>query len=65
MDGCSTAYIFQDVQTQRMVRGRSLSNLDATCPSCAAGVDVQKGEQAVSVLADALNASWRLNLRAP
>ena len=62
-DSCNTAYIFQDVQTQRMLRGRLLSNLDATCPSCAAGVDLRKGEQAVSVLADALNASCAQSAR--
>ena len=62
-DGCNNAYIFQDVPTQRMLRGRLLSNLDATCPSCAAGVDVRKGEQAVSVLAEALNASCAQSAR--
>jgi hypothetical protein len=62
-NGCSLAYLFQDVQTQRLLRGRLLSNLDATCPSCTGGVDPKKGEAAVSVLAEALSASCAQSAR--
>jgi hypothetical protein len=61
--GCSNAYIFQDIPTQRLLRGQVLKNIDATCPTCANGIDAQKGEQAVSLLAESLNASCSQSAR--
>jgi hypothetical protein len=34
-----------------------LKEIDATCPSCAGGVDLEKGKQAIQVLTETLNAS--------
>ena len=55
--GCGTAYMFQDLQTQRLLRGQVLKNIDVTCPRCTYGVDFEKGELAVLLLAEILNAS--------
>jgi hypothetical protein len=40
-----------------LLRGLVLKEIDATCPSCAGGVDLEKGKQAVQVLTETLNAS--------
>ena len=61
--GCKVGYLFQDVQTQRLLRGQLLRNIDTTCPTCAYGLDIQKGEQAVAVLAESLNASCAQSAR--
>lgn len=61
--GCSTAYMFQDIQTQRLLRGQVLKNIDVTCPSCAYGIDIEKGDLAVSLLAETLNASCSQSAR--
>lgn len=54
---CSTQYQFLDSATQLLLRGLVLKEIDATCPRCAGGVDIEKGKQAVQVLAETLNAS--------
>ena len=43
---CSTQYQFLDLSTQLLLRGLVLKEIDATCPSCAGGVDLEKGKQA-------------------
>ena len=55
--GCNTGYRFLDLSTQRLLRGFVLREIDATCPTCSGGVDIEKGGQAVEVLAETLNAS--------
>jgi hypothetical protein len=55
--GCRTAYMFQDLQTQRLLRGQVLRNIDVSCPNCAHRLDIEKSELAVSYLAETLNAS--------
>lgn len=54
---CSSQYQFLDSSTQLLLRGLVLKEIDATCPSCAGGVDLEKGKQAVQVLTETLNAS--------
>jgi hypothetical protein len=55
--GCNTQYQFLDSSTQLLLRGLVLKEIDATCPSCVGGVDLEKGKQAVQVLTETLNAS--------
>ena len=40
-----------------MLQGLVLRSIDATCPNCQGGIDPDRGDQAVSVLADTLAAS--------
>jgi len=54
---CSAQYQFLDSSTQLLLRGLVLKEIDATCPSCAGGVDLEKGKQAIQVLTETLNAS--------
>ncbi|PKO16669.1 MAG: hypothetical protein CVU39_07545 [Chloroflexi bacterium HGW-Chloroflexi-10] len=60
---CTRSYIFQDEQTQRLLRGQVLKNIDATCPTCVHGIDQQKAEAAVSLLAETIQASCAQSAR--
>jgi len=61
--GCSAGYRFLDLSTQRLLRGLVLREIDATCPTCPGGVDIERGELAVRVLAESLNASCSQSAR--
>ena len=60
---CQKPYHSLEETYQRMLQGWVLRNLDASCSACPGGVDREKGEQAVQVLADTLNASCRQTAR--
>ena len=62
-DGCKTGYLFIDSSTQRLLRGLVLKEIDATCANCLGGVDIERGELAVRVLAETLNASCSQSAR--
>ena len=55
--GCTTQYQFLDSSTQYLLRGMVLRDIEATCPNCPGGVDLEKGNQAIRVLTETLNAS--------
>ncbi len=55
--GCATQYQFLDSSTQFLLRGMVLRDIEATCPNCPGGVDFEKGNQAIRVLIETLNAS--------
>jgi hypothetical protein len=54
---CSVPYQSQDSSTQYLLRGMVLKEIDATCSNCPGGMDIEKGKQAVLVLAETLKAS--------
>lgn len=54
---CDTAFRYLDASDQRLLRGLVLQEIDATCPACPGGVDVGKGQAAIQVLSETLNAS--------
>lgn len=56
-DGCSAAYIGLGSSMKRLLVGQVLQNVDANCTNCAGGVSIDRGELAIRVLAEALNAS--------
>jgi hypothetical protein len=56
-NGCAAQYLFLEPSTQNLLRGMVLREIDATCPNCPGGVDLEKGKQAVQVLTETLNAS--------
>ena len=55
--GCAVPYQSLDLSTQYLLRGMVLKEIDATCSNCPGGMDIEKGKQAVLVLAKTLNAS--------
>lgn len=56
-DGCDRAYLSQTGSNKALLIGQVLQNSNAICPTCAGGVDLERGELAIGVLAEALNAS--------
>lgn len=56
-DTCAKGYLEQETSNQQLLRGLVLKQIDATCPSCTGGIDPTKGDVAVSMLAETLNAS--------
>ncbi len=60
---CDKGYTNLDLASQRMLRGLVLKSMDATCPNCKGGIDPEKGNQAVSVLGEALTASCQQSNR--
>jgi len=60
---CAKGYTNLDLPSQRMLRGLVLKSMDATCPNCKGGVDPEKGNQAVTVLSEALTASCQQSNR--
>jgi hypothetical protein len=56
-ENCNIAFSYQTLSIQAMLRGRVLRSLDASCSTCAGGIDPAKGEQAVTVLAETMAAS--------
>lgn len=57
VETCQQAYIELPSSSQAMLQGLVLRSIDATCPSCQGGIEPDRGEQAVTVLADTLAAS--------
>ena len=55
--GCAVPYQSLDLSTQYLLRGMVLKEIDATCSNCPGGMDIEKGKQAVLVLAETLKAS--------
>jgi hypothetical protein len=60
---CAKGYGGLDLSAQRLLRGLVLKSIDATCPTCQGGVNPAKGDQAVTVLSEALGASCRQSNR--
>ena len=60
---CVKGYPFLSDASRAMLRGLVLRSLDVTCPSCAGGIDPDKGGQAVTVLAETMAASCTQSAR--
>ena len=60
---CAKGYLNLDLPSQRMLRGLMLKSLDATCPNCKGGISPEKGNQAATVLGEALTASCQQSNR--
>lgn len=60
---CAKGYQAIETSDQRLLRGLVLKQLDATCPSCSGGIDPTKGDVAVTMLAETLNASCQQTAR--
>lgn len=62
-EACGKRYVELETSQQQMLRGMALKQIDATCPTCSCGVDPSKGDVAVSILAETLNASCQQTAR--
>ena len=56
-NGCENSYTSLDAVNRKLLQGLVLQQIDATCTDCPGGVDLQKADQAVRVLAETLTAS--------
>jgi hypothetical protein len=54
---CSRAYLSWGAEDQRKIRGAAVSLMDATCPTCANGVDLDKAKQSVGIISRLLKAN--------
>jgi hypothetical protein len=54
---CSLPYLSLDPPTQALVRGAIINSIDATCASCANGIDLVKANQSIPVIAQLLKSN--------
>jgi hypothetical protein len=57
LSNCTTPYPSLPPEQQAMIRGAVLSLMDASCPTCAYGLDFNKAKESVSILARLLKAN--------
>jgi hypothetical protein len=56
---CSRAYLAWGADQQKLIRGAAVSLVDATCPNCPYGVDLDKARMSVDVVSELLKANCR------
>ena len=56
---CSRSYLSWEPAQQRLIRGAAVKLVDATCPTCAYGVDLDKAKQSVHIISRLLKANCR------
>jgi hypothetical protein len=56
-NGCSYSYHELNATDQRYLRGFVLHRIDTSCPSCAGGIDADKSEPSIRIIAETLQAS--------
>lgn len=54
---CSQPYLSLDPASQALVRGAILNSIDATCPGCEYGLDMQKASESIPLIAQLLRAN--------
>lgn len=54
---CTQPYVSLPPETQAMIRGAAVRQMDATCPTCDYGLDLNKAKESVSVIAKVLRAN--------
>ena len=54
---CSTPYISLEPSQQALIRGAVVQSVDATCPTCQYGLDLDKAKDSVSLIASLLRAN--------
>lgn len=57
---CSQPYTNLDTKAQAAVRGAVLKSIDATCPTCAGGLNVAKANESIPLIAQLLQANCNL-----
>ena len=56
---CARPYSALPPEQQRLIRGAVINSMDATCPTCEYGVDLDKAKQSVDLIARLLQANCR------
>ncbi len=56
---CTTPYISLEPSQQALIRGALVQSVDATCPSCQYGLDLDKAKDSISLIASLLQATCR------
>jgi hypothetical protein len=56
---CTRPYASLDPSIQRLVRGAVIASMDATCPTCQYGLDLDKAKQSLDLLAGLLKANCK------
>ena len=54
---CTTPYVSLDPSKQALIRGALVQSVDATCPTCRYGLDINVAKDSVSLIADLLRAN--------
>ena len=54
---CSSPYVSHPPETQAMIRGAAVRQMDATCPTCEYGLDLNKAKESVSLIAKLVRAN--------
>ncbi|HET9589150.1 MAG TPA: hypothetical protein VFO91_10210, partial [Anaerolineales bacterium] len=54
---CTRSYVSLDPTQQAMIRGAVLSSMDATCPTCPYGLDLNKAKESVLLIGKLLEAN--------
>ena len=54
---CTRPYASLEPEQQRLIRGAVMSSIDATCPTCNYGVDLDKAKQSIDLIASLLQAN--------
>jgi len=54
---CTRPYASLEPEQQRLIRGAVMSSIDATCPTCDYGVDLEKAKQSIDLIASLLQAN--------
>jgi hypothetical protein len=54
---CTRPYSGLNPEQQRLIRGALISSMDATCPTCQYGIDLDKAKQSVDLIARLLQAN--------
>jgi hypothetical protein len=56
---CSKSYVSLEPDQQAQIRGAVVSSVDANCPTCDYGVDLDKAKQSIDLIASLLEANCR------
>jgi len=56
---CSRSYLSWEPAQQQLIRGAAVNLMDATCPTCAYGVDIDKAKQSVDIISKLLKANCK------
>ena len=57
LSSCTTPYVSLEPTQQAMIRGAVLSSMDATCPTCSNGLDLNKAKESVLLVGKLLEAN--------
>ena len=57
LSDCTRPYSSLEPSQQRLIRGAIMSSMDATCPACDYGVDLDKAKQSIDLIARLLQAN--------